>query len=140
MRRTQASQYIVASCLLAAIVFAVLNGVEEFQTAFTSMHPRPSVSWLFSEFFVRETTRAAPYGLIVAALLSIPILVIGLKLRKAGINVNLSASTFGGAIIGAILSFIIYLCVGGWAPPFFFETVACGAVLGGTIKWFSRRP
>src|SRR5207244_3727385 len=102
------------SCLCAAIVFAILNGVEEFEMAFTSMHPRPAISWLFSEFFVRETARAAPYGLVAAVLLCVPILALGLKLQKMGTNANLSTLTAGGAILGAILSFIVYACVGGW--------------------------
>jgi hypothetical protein len=124
------ARVILIAFLAATSVFAALHGAEEFQMAFSYLHPRPAIWTLLNDFFLRETARALPFALAAAFLLSLAVFPSALALRKANRRISISVLSVGGGILGAVLSVIVYAFVGGWGPPYFFQSVACGATLG----------
>lgn len=126
---------ILVAFLTATLVFAALHGVEEFHMAFNDEHPRPAMGTLLKDSFFLEIARAIPFALPASSLLSVAAVWFASALRKARWRIPIPALAIGGGILGAVLSVIIYVFVGGWGPPFFFEHATCGATLGAMIPW-----
>jgi len=106
------------------------------------MLTRPSF-WIGAAFtlwmFSNEGTWSLPYGAAAAVLFIACVYPLARWLQSIeGVGKWLICS-WVGAVVGIAYSLVLYAWFGGWGPPFFFESMLSGAVMGGCLS-FAARP
>jgi hypothetical protein len=124
--------------LVAAIAtFAISNGLSEYRIARTArtyvvvngVERDLTPGELVSSFLIGETIRAVPIGVVAAGLLCLPLTLAARVLESLPTAAAYLVGTGMGAGVGGMLSFFVWVLLGGWGPPLLLPSVAAGAVL-----------
>jgi hypothetical protein len=123
--------------VFAVATFAITHGWEEYQmarsgrsyTIVDGVERDLTPGELVSNILIGDSLLAVPFGIVAVAILYLPLWRVAVEFKRLS---RLSASLLGlliGGAAGGILSFVVWLLLGGWGPPFVGPSVSAGAVL-----------
>lgn len=145
-RKRRLSIYFALIATLGVTVFALTNGIERYLSSKSwtiTIAGRPATpDERFQMNFVDEITHAAPLGVVATIVFILVYSWAGWLLRRSSLASGFVFGSIFGGIGGVVLSMVVYLCLGGWGPPFIIPSVACGVAIGGSIvtavQWASH--
>ena len=131
----------------ATSAFAVVHGLSEYQTArsvrtyvvVNGVEKDLTPDELVSDFLIDDTGRAFPFGFVASLLLCLPLSVATHGLRSFHATVAYWVAVGAGVVAGGLLSFVVWVTLGGWGPPALLPAMAAGAVLAPALTAAHQR-
>lgn len=130
--------FFAGSPLAACLAFCVIHALDRYDIASRSYQTivsdgveRPlSMREVYWFVFYRAPLQALPYGLLTIIVLFGPMIIISRRISSFRLVLAYGVGAGIGGGMGALLSIVVWIVMGGWGPAFLYPAVAGGGVLG----------